>query len=215
MNVERVVVGNLRTNTWIVEGIPETPGSKPQLLIIDPGDEADKILDAVGERPVAGVFLTHGHFDHLGAADEVADETGSFLYISAAEAAVLSEGLADASRRYQLDIEVPRIDFQLNEGDVLQLAGLEIEVIITPGHSPGSAGYLVREPGSEQIHYFSGDTLFARDVGRTDLLGGDPEAMDVSLSRITQMPPDTQVYPGHGPATTILRESRANSWWPA
>ena len=219
MNIERVIVGELRTNCWIIEGVPETedtgaPAPTP-VIVIDPGDEADKILDALRGRPVAGVLLTHGHFDHLGAADEVADETASFLYLSEPEAEVIAEGLADSRTRYQIEVDVPRIDYKVNEGDVLQLAGLRIGVMLTPGHSPGSVGYLIPEPENARIHYFSGDTLFARDIGRTDFLGGDAQAMETSLARIAKLPPDTAIYPGHGPATTIAREAAANSWWPA
>jgi len=227
VKVERVTVGELRTNTWLIEGLAENapdgtgsgdagPASEDApLIIIDPGADPDRILDAVAGRPVAGVLLTHGHFDHTGAADEVADETSSYLYMSAPELAISPQMIADIEERYGIEVPKPRIDFQINDGDVLDLAGLRVEVMLTPGHTPGSVGYLISAPGSDQKHYFSGDTLFARDVGRTDLLGGNQADMERSIERIArELDPATKVYPGHGPSTTIERESLANSWWP-
>ncbi|MCL2680766.1 MAG: MBL fold metallo-hydrolase, partial [Coriobacteriia bacterium] len=169
------------------------------------------------ERPVAGILLTHGHFDHVLAADEVADETSSYLYMSQAELDISPQLVTDIEERYGIKVTVPRVDFKLYDGDLLDLAGLRVEVMLTPGHTVGSVGYLVwDEAEPEQKHYFSGDTLFARDVGRTDLLGGDEAAMQQSIERIArELAPSTKVYPGHGPATSIERESRANSWWPA
>ena len=215
MNVDRVVVGEIKTNTWLIEGIPAEAGQTPPLIVIDPGDEADKILDAIAGRPVAAVMLTHGHFDHIGAADEVADESSSFLYMSEAELATCPQLVADIEERYGIKVDIPRVDFKVKEGDVFDLAGLKVEVMLIPGHTQGSVGYLISAPDSDEKHFFSGDTLFARDVGRTDLLGGDQAAMERSIERIaTELDPSTKVYPGHGPATSIAREAVANSWWP-
>jgi glyoxylase-like metal-dependent hydrolase (beta-lactamase superfamily II) len=147
------------------------------------------------------------------AADEVADESSSFLYISEAEADALPMLCDDICERYGVDFEPPRVDFKLKDGDVLELAGLKLRVFLTPGHTPGSTGYLITEPESNLIHYFSGDTIFARDLGRTDLVGGDPAVLEKSLEKIAQLPDDTIIYPGHGPTTTIERES-AHSYWP-
>jgi len=215
MNISRAIVGEIKTNCWIVEG------STGELIVIDPGAEADKILDAIDGRPVAAVLLTHGHYDHIDAADEVADESSSFLYMSAIELETCPDLVKDIEERYGIKVKVPNIDFKINEGDVYDFAGLKVEVMIIPGHTQGSTGYLIYDPaaieaGADVKHFFSGDVLFARDVGRTDLLGGDQAAMEQSIERIaSELEPSTKVYPGHGPATSIERESRANSWWPA
>jgi len=216
MNIDRVIVGDIKTNTWLIEGIPTEAGQTPPLIVIDPGDEAEKILDAIAGRPVAAVMLTHGHFDHIGAADEVADESSSYLYMSEAELNTCPQLVEDIEQRYGIKVDIPRVDFKVKDGDVFDLAGLKVEVMLIPGHTQGSVGYVISAPGSEQKHFFSGDTLFARDVGRTDLLGGDQAAMEQSIERIaSELAPSAKVYPGHGPATSIEREAAANSWWPS
>lgn len=218
MNISRVKVRDIAypTNVWLIEGIPEKAGQTPPLIVIDPGGEADTILDAIDGRPVAGVLLTHGHYDHIDAANDVTDESASFLYMSDAEFSMIHEIIDDIRERYpDIETEVPIVDFKVADGDVLELAGLRVKVMLTPGHTAGSTGYVITDPDTGQVHYFSGDTLFARNYGRTDLLGGSQEDMERSLERIArELDPSTKVYPGHGPSTTIAREAAANSWWP-
>ncbi|MCL2437889.1 MAG: MBL fold metallo-hydrolase [Coriobacteriia bacterium] len=217
MKVDRVKVRDIAypTNVWLIEGIPEKDGQAAPLIVIDPGGDPDKILEIIDERPVAGVLLTHGHYDHVEAADEIADDCSSFLYMSEAELAASPQMLEEIRERYGIEVEVPRVDYKINDGDVLDLAGLKVEVMVTPGHTAGSTGYVITDPATGQVHYFSGDTLFARNYGRTDLLGGSQEEMEKSLERIAhKFDPSTKVYPGHGPVTTIEREAAANSWWP-
>jgi len=216
MKIDRVIVGDLKTNTWLIEGAPAEVGQTPSLIVIDPGAEADKILAAIGDRPVAAVLLTHGHFDHIMCADEVADETSSYLYMSEPEVELLPQLCADIKERYGISYEEPRVDFKFNDGEIKELAGLTVEFMVTPGHTTGSSGFVISEPNSEQKHYFSGDTLFARDVGRTDLTGGCQATMENTIERLArELDPSTKVYPGHGPTTTIEREAAANTWWPS
>ena len=215
MKVDRVIVGDLKTNTWLIEGIPAKAGQTPPLIVVDPGAEADKILAAIGDRPVAAVLLTHGHFDHIMCADDIADETSSFLYMSEPEVKLLPQLCADIKERYGIFYEEPRVDFKFNDGEVKELAGLNVKFMVTSGHTTGSSGFVISKPDSEQRHYFSGDTLFAGDVGRTDLTGGCQTAMEETIERLArELDPSTLVYPGHGPTTSIEREAVANTWWP-
>ncbi|MDR1775158.1 MAG: MBL fold metallo-hydrolase [Actinomycetes bacterium] len=200
MKIDNVVVGDLDTNCWLIEG-PD--GS---VVIIDPGDEAERIMDAVAGRTVDGVLLTHAHFDHLGAADQVADEAASYLYLPGPETRHMHQHVNERVARDR-GVTVPIIDFYAADGEELHLAGLVFRVMVTPGHTPGASGYVVRDPEGGQLHYFSGDTLFAHDIGRTDFPGGSETDMTDSLARIArELPPSTIVYPGHGPTTTIAEE---------
>jgi len=209
MMIDRAVVGELKTNVWMIEG------PTGELIVIDPGAEPDTILEKIADRPVAAVMLTHGHFDHVSAADEVADEASSYLYMSQAELDTCPSLMRDIAERYGVSVDVPNVDYKVHDGDIFDLAGLKVEVFHTPGHTQGSVGYLISPVDGSEHHYFSGDTLFARDIGRTDLLSGDPEAMEQSLERLaTELSPETKVYPGHGPSTSIEREARANSHFP-
>jgi glyoxylase-like metal-dependent hydrolase (beta-lactamase superfamily II) len=208
MKIDVAKVGNLQTNVWMVEGPDGT------LVVIDPGDEPDTLLTAIANRKVAGILLTHGHLDHIGAADELADETGSFLYIGREEVAHIPRH-RDEVRQWDMELTEPIIDFQLDDGDELELAGLHWRFLHTPGHTPGSGGYLVGDPKTGAQHYFSGDTLFYHDIGRTDFAGGDTEAMTASLEKLArELPEDCTVYPGHGPTTTKAEEAAANECWP-
>jgi glyoxylase-like metal-dependent hydrolase (beta-lactamase superfamily II) len=214
INVDRVKVGVLQTNTWIIQG-PENDAGVRGLIVVDPGAEPERILDAIADRPVAAVLLTHGHFDHIYAADEVADDCQSFLHLAQDEVEILPELCRDVEERYGIKYDQPRIDFTFKDGETKELGGMLIRFMVTPGHTPGSAGFLIEDPPTGQQHYFSGDTLFARDVGRTDMIGGDQVNMERSIERLAkELDPKTIVYPGHGPTTTIEREAGVNSYWP-
>jgi glyoxylase-like metal-dependent hydrolase (beta-lactamase superfamily II) len=214
MKIERKIVGNIKTNVWIVEG-ESVQGRQPHVVVIDPGDDATTILDAVGSRTADAVLLTHGHFDHLSASDEVADELGTFAYLNEVEKKILPD-LCEEVRQYDMEPPTAVIDYTFKDGDVLDLAGMKITVIHTPGHTAGSSGFIIEDPETEELHYFSGDTLFARDIGRTDLFSGDAETLHESIERIAEvLPPQTKVYPGHGPTTTIAAEAASNPAWPS
>lgn len=198
---------------------------EPQSLatvVVDPGDEAPRLLERIkSERlKVEKILLTHAHLDHVGAAAELQRETGAPVYLHADEMFLL-EGLPAQAQLFGLrEPEPPRIDEQLKEGDVIVFGaavgsgagddsegagGLRIEVMETPGHSPGSVTFVVEGT------LVSGDVLFAGGIGRTDLPGGDYDVLMASIrDRLLVFPDDTPVYPGHGPATTIGREKRNN-----
>ncbi len=196
-------VGFYKVNCYLVSVVPDgaveaggNDGPGGDAVVIDPGDEAEAILDLVRARglEVRAVLLTHGHWDHVGAVADVAEATGAPVYLHEADLALLEEW----SPR-----PVPAVRF-LQDGGMVEAGGLSLEAWHTPGHTPGGLCY--RLGG----WLFSGDTLFAGSVGRTDFPGGSPEELARSLRRLLTLPDGTTVYPGHGPATTIGRERVAN-----
>jgi hydroxyacylglutathione hydrolase len=207
IRIQRLVLGELDTNCWIV-----SDGAGGPLAVIDPAGEAAALLAEVDDRAVAAVVLTHGHFDHLGAAAELLAQTGAPLLVHAADADAVTTPVGNGGADFGFDAVAPAPDRRLEDGDVVEAGGLRLEVLHTPGHTPGSICLFART--DEGPHLFSGDTLFAGSVGRTDFAGGDPRAMQASIVRLAGLPLDTKVHPGHGPDTTILRESRVNFFWP-
>jgi hydroxyacylglutathione hydrolase len=162
-------------------------------VVIDPGAEPRRILEAVDGLEVAAILVTHGHSDHVGAVDEVAAGTGA-VFIAPPGDFRLLEGRVKV-----------RPGRPLNDGKRLDFGVFSLTVIATPGHTPGSSCFF--SPGV----IFSGDTLFAGGVGRTDLPGGSADVLFNSIrERIFTLPDDTVVRPGHGEKTTVGREKRAN-----
>jgi len=175
MYIKKLVVGFLQTNCYILFG-------EHQGIIIDPGEEADKILEAVSDSQIDLILLTHNHFDHIGALPAVVKATS-------AEVAIHPLDRIDAVSR------------ELEDGEKIRFDGKEISVIHTPGHTPGSCCFRLGE------YLFSGDTLFAGGWGNTVFPGGDEEAIFKSIrEKIMSLPEDVIVYPGHGEATTIGEE---------
>jgi len=202
--VERIVCGPLETNCWLVgddEGGP--------LVVIDPAGDAEKVAARIAERDVGCVVLTHGHFDHLGAADEIRDLTGAPLLVHEADAAAIVSPEGSGGTLFGFDHRTAAPDRTLADGDRIDSGELTLEVVHTPGHTPGSICLL------GEGHLFSGDTLFSGSVGRSDFPGGDARALRRSIGeRLTPLPDETVVHPGHGPDTTIARERRVNPFFP-
>lgn len=193
MLIKGIEVGNLETNCYIV-----TDESTLDCAIIDPGDESNTILDYVESNnlhPVA-IMLTHGHFDHINAAEAIAEELDIPVWIN--------EKDTDASGKYnpwKYQGKNPRL---YKEGDVLKVGELGFLVIETPGHSAGSVTLLCGDA------MFCGDTLFRGGCGRTDLEGGNMQQLLESLKRLSGISKNYEVYPGHGEYTTLDREKRFN-----
>ena len=197
-------VGPVQENCFVAR-----PEGADRALIVDPGDEADRILTAVDELGVGvdAILLTHTHFDHVGAVAPVARATGAPVYCPELETFVL----ADINRFVPFAGFGPFEDYDADEtvagGERLQLAGMDIEVLHTPGHSPGHVTYAIEEEGA----LFSGDVLFQGSVGRVDLPGGDWDTLLASLGTLVdRFDEETTVYPGHMGITTLGRERATN-----
>lgn len=172
--------------------------TRPDGLVIDPGGAADAVVRACRELEMtpAAILLTHGHFDHVGGVRQLAADTDCDVYLCG----------EDLSLPPQLTAGQLYYTHTYGEGSVLHLAGLDITVLATPGHTPGSVCLLTEDT------LFSGDTLFAGSCGRTDLPGGSWSDMQSSLGRLGKLACNLWVLPGHGESTTLLEEQRHNPY---
>ncbi len=204
MIVEQIVVGPLQTNCYIV--VDEGTG---EAIVIDPGGDADRILAAV-ERLNAAVRMvvnTHGHFDHIMANREVLEATGAPLAIHPADANMLSNPLRSFSFFLGNFRPSPPATVSLEEGAHLRVGSAVLQVLHTPGHSPGSISLWCADEGV----LFSGDALFNLGIGRADFPGGSYKVLLQSIrQKLFTLPDETVVYSGHGPKTTIGYERRHN-----
>lgn len=199
-----LVLGPLQTNCWLVDD-----GAGGPLLVIDPAGDAPRLFEAVGSQSVAWVVLTHGHFDHLGAASELLAACGGRLAVHLADAPWIVDSTGTGAALFGYTDTAPPADRELRDGDIITAGELALEVLHTPGHTPG--GICLYGNG----HLFSGDTLFAGSVGRTDFPRGDSRALHASINtRLAPLSDNTAVHPGHGPDTTIGLERRTNPFFP-
>jgi glyoxylase-like metal-dependent hydrolase (beta-lactamase superfamily II) len=206
MKLKIVVVTVLSENTYIYydENIMEG-------IVIDPGGNSEKIINAIDSLGVKikGIFLTHGHSDHIGAVEKVQAHTGASIFAHSDEEKLLKNSKLNMS--YYMDggpIAVTDSKW-LYDGDEYTFGSCTIKVIHTPGHTLGGCSFYDEK---EKI-VFTGDTLFLRDVGRTDLPGGNYETLEKSIrERLYTLPEDVTVYPGHGPETNIKRERTSNNY---
>lgn len=193
MKIAQMAVGSYQTNTYIL-----CQEDSERCLIIDPGYEPERIMRYVNQRGlnVEAILLTHGHFDHVGGVKQLAAETGCQVYLCAEDLSMppmMTAGPLYYTKTY-------------SEGSRLNLAGLDIAVLHTPGHTPGSVCLLVED------HLFSGDTLFSGSCGRTDLPGGSWATILKSLRRLAELEANLWVHPGHGQSTTLSEEKRYNPY---
>jgi len=205
MDIYMLTVGPVAENSYIFRR-----QNSDTALVIDPGEEADRILrtlEQLGIKKLEAILLTHTHFDHVGAVAPVARATGAPVYCPELEVKVL----ADIMSFVPWDGFGPYESWDAEEtvagGEKLELAGFEIDVVFTPGHSPGHVTYSV----SDERVLFSGDVLFQNSVGRTDLPGGDWPTLLASIgSLVDSFPEETGVYPGHMGLTTLGAERASN-----
>jgi glyoxylase-like metal-dependent hydrolase (beta-lactamase superfamily II) len=205
IDVRMFTVGPVQENCFIVR----EQGSK-RGVIIDPGEEPDRLLEALRALEIEqleAILLTHTHFDHVGAVAPVARATGAPVICPELERHVLANIMDFVPWPGFGPFESYEADQTVKGGETLELAGLSIEVLFTPGHSPGHVTYALADDGA----LFSGDVLFEGSVGRVDLPGGDWATLLASIdSLVSRFPEQTTVYPGHMGITTIGRERATN-----
>jgi len=195
-------VGWLETNCYLFWDTESKAAA-----VIDPGADEDAILEAIGSRQlrVVAIINTHGHGDHIAANRPLKAALGAPLYIHEKDSLILSDPRRNYSQQIGLPITSPAADIFLKAGDAVTVGRTDLKVLETPGHTPGS---ICLEAAGRIL--FSGDTLFAGSIGRTDLPEGDGLAMQASLRQLVRLPEAMAVFPGHGPATTIGRERLEN-----
>jgi len=204
LQIEPLVVGLLLSNCYIVWDEDVKQG-----VIIDPGDDADVILNSVKKLGIEIIYIlaTHGHFDHVGAVAPLKKELKVDFLAHKGDLFFIEDG-EDSARRWGIIIEQPpKPDRFIDDGDKIKVGGFELEVLHTPGHSPGGVSFLYDRM------VFGGDTLFQGSIGRTDFREGSFEELSNSIrTRLYTLPDDTIVYTGHGPVTTIGDEKRNNAF---
>jgi glyoxylase-like metal-dependent hydrolase (beta-lactamase superfamily II) len=204
MDVRSFTVGPVAENCYIARSEGSDRG-----IVVDPGEEAERILAAVDELGIGvdAILLTHCHFDHIGAVAPVAKATGAPVWCPEIEVPVLADIMSYVPWPGFGPFESYEADHSVAGGEKLELAGLEIDVLFTPGHSPGHVTYSI----ADEDALFSGDVLFKGSVGRTDLPGGDWSTLLESIrSLVDSLPEETVVYPGHMGTTTLGAERASN-----
>ncbi|MFA5903711.1 MAG: MBL fold metallo-hydrolase [Desulfobacula sp.] len=202
MIIKKLEVGPIMANCFIL-GCESTK----EAVVIDPGDDADRILMTLAKSELKVKYLinTHGHFDHVGANKRMKDVTGAQLAIHPDDEPMFQE-LSRSAMMFGLSAEnSPPADILLKDGDEISFGTITLKVIHTPGHTKGGISLYTKG------HLFAGDTLFAGSIGRTDLGGGDYDTLISSIKeKLLILDPETVVYTGHGPETTIGNEKRMN-----
>lgn len=204
LDIRQLTVGAIAENCFIVRREGSGKG-----LVIDPGEEPDRILAEIDDLgiKVEAILITHCHFDHIGAVTPVARMTGAPVYCPKIEVPVLADIMSFVPMGGFGPYESYDADIAVEGGESLELAELTLDVIFTPGHSPGHVTYSVRDHDT----IFSGDVLFQGSVGRVDLPGGDgPTLMQSIRTLVESLPPETGVYPGHMGVTTLGAERATN-----
>lgn len=205
MEWNQIPLGPLQTNCYVLSN------ENKDCLIFDPGEESGKlsgIIEQKGLKPLA-VILTHAHFDHIGAVDEIRDAFSIPIYIHEKEAAWLPDPALNGSHLFKIGklIKARPADHIITAEQELSIGEFTFNILETPGHSPGSVSLYFRDAGL----VVAGDALFSGSIGRTDLPGGNHQQLLESIhNKLLSLPEETEVLPGHGPVTTIGLEMDSN-----
>lgn len=204
LKVEHNVIGMCGTNTYYIYD-----EESREALIVDPAGDHMRIIERVNKlsiKPV-GILITHGHFDHILALDEIRNHFGIKVYAGANERAVLRDSTVNLSAGFMGQGYCTEADVYLKDGEEFEVEGFKIKALEVPGHTVGGMCYYFENSGI----VFSGDTLFAESIGRTDFPGGSMSALINGIKdKLYTLPDDTVVYPGHAESTTIAREKKYN-----
>jgi len=206
MRLKRIVTKRSQENVYIYYNEESRQG-----IVIDPGGEAEEIISFIQENQltISYILLTHGHFDHIMAVEDVKKATNAPVVANVLERNLLGDPSLNLSLKFHTPCSV-KVDKALSEGDILSLGGVSLRAISTPGHTAGGMCFYVEEEGV----LFSGDTLFHESVGRVDLPTSDGLALEKSLTKLFALiPDDTRVYPGHSRPTSIGHERVNNPYF--
>lgn len=207
LNIRKYALGPVQTNCYIIAN------NQQHCLIIDPGEEGKKIIAELRKAKLTpqAILLTHAHFDHIGAVDDIRDTFNIPVYMHKKERNWLGDASLNGSAKYaQLpNYEIKDADEFLTPSKEVEIGDFKFEVAHTPGHSPGSISFIF----AEDRVAFVGDTLFKGSIGRTDLIGGDTKLLLHSIqTHLLSLPEDMIIYPGHDEATTIADEIKMNPY---
>jgi hydroxyacylglutathione hydrolase len=202
MILDKVVVGPLMVNCYVLGCKTTNKG-----IVVDPGEGAKLVLQTIekNELNIEYILLTHGHIDHIGALPQIQKATGAQVYIHAKDQFLVDQAKTQA-QMFGLPLPADcKIDEYFKDSDIIKVGNLEIKVISTPGHTPGSVSFLIEN------NLISGDTIFEASIGRTDFPGGSyPQIVNSIKNKIYALPDETIIHPGHGQSTTVEFEKNNN-----
>lgn len=209
MNIISMTLGALATSSYIIAS------KSGKAAVVDPADNAEYILGVLKREnlTLSEILLTHGHFDHTGAAADLKEMTGAKVYIHIFDECMLDDKVKNVA--YLLpgyNYKPFTADVLLNDGDSFSIDELEFKVMSTPGHTAGSILYFVKDKDSGEEVIFAGDTIFEGSAGRTDFYSGSPTQQIESLKKLAALEKDYVIYPGHGESTTLKQEKRYNMY---